>query len=78
VLLMGMGGSSLCPDVMKKTFGRQRGFPELHVLDSTDPAQVSAYEKRLNLERTLFIVSSKTGLDARAERPSSSISMTAS
>ena len=61
VLLMGMGGSSLCPDVMKATFGSQRGFPELHVLDSTDPAQVHAFEKRLNLERTLFIVSSKSG-----------------
>jgi transaldolase / glucose-6-phosphate isomerase len=61
VLLMGMGGSSLCPEVMKTTFGVQRGFPELHVLDSTDPAQVQAFEKRLNLERTLFIVSSKSG-----------------
>jgi transaldolase/glucose-6-phosphate isomerase len=61
VLLMGMGGSSLCPEVMKRTFGRQRGFPDLHVLDSTDPAQVSACEKRLNLEHTLFIVSSKSG-----------------
>ncbi|HEX2713757.1 MAG TPA: bifunctional transaldolase/phosoglucose isomerase, partial [Candidatus Acidoferrales bacterium] len=39
-LLLGMGGSSLCPEVMKMTFGKQPGFPELHVLDSTDPAQV--------------------------------------
>jgi transaldolase/glucose-6-phosphate isomerase len=61
VLLMGMGGSSLCPEVMKATFGRQDGFPEFHVLDSTDPAQVKAVEKRLNLKRTLFIVSSKSG-----------------
>jgi transaldolase/glucose-6-phosphate isomerase len=61
VLLMGMGGSSLCPDVLKTTFGTERGFPQLHVLDSTDPAQVNAIEKRLNLERTLFIVSSKSG-----------------
>jgi len=61
VLLMGMGGSSLCPEVMKATFGSHEGFPELHVLDSTDPAQVKAFEQRLNLERTLFVVSSKSG-----------------
>ena len=61
VLLMGMGGSSLCPEVLKKTFGTRRGFPTLHVLDSTDPAQVKAFEHALNLERTLFIVSSKSG-----------------
>jgi transaldolase / glucose-6-phosphate isomerase len=61
VLLMGMGGSSLCPEVMKATFGTRQGFPELHVLDSTDPAQVKAFERRLNLERTLFVVSSKSG-----------------
>jgi transaldolase/glucose-6-phosphate isomerase len=61
VLLMGMGGSSLGPEVIKMTFGRQPGFPELHVLDSTDPAQVKAFEDKLNLERTLFIVSSKSG-----------------
>jgi transaldolase/glucose-6-phosphate isomerase len=61
VLLMGMGGSSLCPEVMKRTFATQRGFPQLHVLDSTDPAQVKSFEKRLNLARTLFIVSSKSG-----------------
>jgi transaldolase/glucose-6-phosphate isomerase len=47
--------------VLKTTFGTERGFPQLHVLDSTDPAQVNAIEKRLNLERTLFIVSSKSG-----------------
>jgi glucose-6-phosphate isomerase len=40
ILLLGMGGSSLCPDVLKATFGKIAGFPELHVLDSTDPAQV--------------------------------------
>jgi transaldolase / glucose-6-phosphate isomerase len=42
VLVLGMGGSSLCPEVMAQTFGKQSGFPELHVLDSTDPAQVKA------------------------------------
>jgi transaldolase/glucose-6-phosphate isomerase len=61
VLLLGMGGSSLCPDVLRKTFGVVEGFPELHVLDSTDPAQVLAAERSVDLERTLFIVSSKSG-----------------
>ncbi|MBI1848333.1 MAG: bifunctional transaldolase/phosoglucose isomerase [Candidatus Rokubacteria bacterium] len=61
VLLLGMGGSSLCPDVLKTTFGRIAGYPELHVLDSTDPAQVRAFEKAVDLAKTLFIVSSKSG-----------------
>ncbi len=61
ILLLGMGGSSLCPDVLKATFGRIAGFPELHVLDSTDPAQVKAFEKSVDLAKTLFIVSSKSG-----------------
>jgi len=61
VLLLGMGGSSLCPEVLTKTFGKQPGFPELHVLDSTDPAQVSSYERKVDFSHTLFIVSSKSG-----------------
>ena len=61
VLLLGMGGSSLCPEVMNTTFGRISGFPELHVLDSTDPAQVKAVADRVDLRHTLFIVSSKSG-----------------
>jgi transaldolase/glucose-6-phosphate isomerase len=61
VLLLGMGGSSLCPEVLAKTFGRIQGFPQLHVLDSTDPAQVKASEKKVDLSKTLFIVSSKSG-----------------
>ncbi|HUY15036.1 MAG TPA: bifunctional transaldolase/phosoglucose isomerase [Terriglobia bacterium] len=61
VLLLGMGGSSLCPEVMTKTYGPVAGFPELHVLDSTDPAQVRATEKKVDLSKTLFIVSSKSG-----------------
>jgi transaldolase / glucose-6-phosphate isomerase len=61
ILLLGMGGSSLCPDVLKETFGKIAGFPELHVLDSTDPAQVKAFENKVNLAKTLFIVSSKSG-----------------
>jgi transaldolase/glucose-6-phosphate isomerase len=60
-LLLGMGGSSLCPEVMKITFGKLDGSPELHVLDSTDPAQVQAFENNVDLAKTLFIVSSKSG-----------------
>ncbi|HYL79726.1 MAG TPA: bifunctional transaldolase/phosoglucose isomerase, partial [Candidatus Acidoferrum sp.] len=60
-LLLGMGGSSLCPEGFRLTFGRLPGFPELHVLDSTDPAQVQALERKVDLSRTLFIVSSKSG-----------------
>ncbi|MBD2095726.1 bifunctional transaldolase/phosoglucose isomerase [Trichocoleus sp. FACHB-591] len=61
VLLLGMGGSSLCPEVMKLTFGNKQGFPELLVLDSTDPAQIKAIERQIDLTQTLFIVSSKSG-----------------
>ena len=61
VLLLGMGGSSLGPEVMTKTFGKIAGYPELHVLDSTDPAQVKAFENKVDLAKTLFIVSSKSG-----------------
>jgi transaldolase/glucose-6-phosphate isomerase len=60
-LLLGMGGSSLCPEVMRLTFGVIPGHPELHVLDSTDPAQVRAIEKKLDLANTICIVSSKSG-----------------
>jgi transaldolase/glucose-6-phosphate isomerase len=60
-VLLGMGGSSLCPEVMRMTFGVIQGHPELHVLDSTDPAQVRAIEKKLDLPNTICIVSSKSG-----------------
>jgi transaldolase/glucose-6-phosphate isomerase len=60
-LLLGMGGSSLGPAVMKMTFGKKAGYPELHVLDSTDPAQIKAAQGAVNLATTLFIVSSKSG-----------------
>jgi transaldolase/glucose-6-phosphate isomerase len=60
-LLLGMGGSSLCPEVLRLTFGKIDGFPELHVLDSTDPAQIKAIEAKIDLKNTLFIVSSKSG-----------------
>src|SRR6476620_2912048 len=61
ILLLGMGGSSLCPEVLRMTFGRIPGFPNLHVLDSTDPAQVKAFEHQIDMAKTLFIVSSKSG-----------------
>ena len=60
-LLLGMGGSSLCPEVFRKTFGKIAGSPELHVLDSTDPAQIKAVENEIDLTNTLFFVSSKSG-----------------
>ena len=60
-LLLGMGGSSLCPEVLRLTFGKIKGYPELHVLDSTDPAQIKAIEKKVELKSTLCIVSSKSG-----------------
>ena len=61
VLLLGMGGSSLCPEVMKRTFGVIDGCPELLVLDSTVPAQVKAVAQKIDPGKTLFIVSSKSG-----------------
>ncbi len=61
ILLLGMGGSSLCPEVLALTFGQVPGFPRLHILDSTDPAQIRSVEKKVNLAKTLFIVSSKSG-----------------
>jgi len=56
-----MGGSSLGPEVLAETFPRKAGFPRLHVLDSTDPSQVRSMEKALDIAKTLFIVSSKSG-----------------
>ena len=61
ILLLGMGGSSLCPEVLEMTYGKTAGYPQLHVLDSTDPAQVKAFENKIDLAKTLFIVSSKSG-----------------
>jgi transaldolase/glucose-6-phosphate isomerase len=60
-VVLGMGGSSLGPEVLAKTFAKKRGYPKLHVLDSTDPAQIRAMEKAIDLGKTLFIVSSKSG-----------------
>jgi transaldolase / glucose-6-phosphate isomerase len=60
-LLLGMGGSSLCVEVLKLTFGKISGFPEISVLDSTDPAQIKAVESQIDIKKTVFIVSSKSG-----------------
>jgi len=61
VMVCGMGGSSLCPEVLAQTFGRQPGFPELLVLDSTDPDVIAAFKERIDIERCLFIIASKSG-----------------
>ena len=61
ILLLGMGGSSLCPEVLSLTYPQTAGFPRLHILDSTDPAEIQSVEKKINLSKTLFVVSSKSG-----------------
>ncbi|MGH7389418.1 MAG: bifunctional transaldolase/phosoglucose isomerase [Candidatus Rokuibacteriota bacterium] len=60
-VLLGMGGTVLGAEALARTFGKVAGFPELHVLDSTDPAQIRALERALDPARTLFIVASKSG-----------------
>jgi transaldolase/glucose-6-phosphate isomerase len=60
-LLLGMGGSSLAPEVFRKTFGVKEGYLDLAVLDSTDPGAVLAFAERLDPARTLFIVATKSG-----------------
>ena len=64
VVLVGMGGSSLGAEVFNLTFGSKMGFPDLLILDSTDPEAVKRTLDRLNLTRTLFIVASKSGTTA--------------
>ena len=61
LVLLGMGGSSLGPEVFGETFGRQAGWPRFHMLDSTDPTQIKAIERAIDLGNALFIVSSKSG-----------------
>ncbi len=61
VVVLGMGGSSLAPDIMAETFGKIDGYPQLHVLDSTDPQQIQELDEAINLDETLFIVASKSG-----------------
>jgi transaldolase / glucose-6-phosphate isomerase len=61
VMLCGMGGSSLCPEVLRRTFGHQEGYPELLVLDSTDPDVLASFAQQIDLAHCLFIISSKSG-----------------
>lgn len=61
VVLLGMGGSSLGPEVLRRTFGSHQGYPELRVLDSTLPAWIEAVDSAIDPARTLFLVSSKSG-----------------
>ncbi len=60
-VVLGMGGSSLAAEVFSTTFGVQAGFPQIHVLDSTNPGSVLALDKKLDITKTLFIVASKSG-----------------
>jgi transaldolase/glucose-6-phosphate isomerase len=60
-VLLGMGGSSLCVEVFEKTYGKIPGHPRMHVLDSTDPAQIRAVEQSIDVAKTVFIVASKSG-----------------
>ncbi|MFV0389070.1 MAG: transaldolase, partial [Pyrinomonadaceae bacterium] len=57
LVLLGMGGSSLCPEVLSKTFGKTH----FHILDSTDPQQIKTLTAKIEVEKTLFFVSSKSG-----------------
>jgi transaldolase/glucose-6-phosphate isomerase len=61
VVVLGMGGSSLCSEVIRRVFGAKSGYPKLGVLDSTVPQAVRDLESRIKLDRTLFIVASKSG-----------------
>ena len=60
-VLLGMGGSSLCPEVLRLCFGQRDGFPDLRVVDSTDPVQVKACEESIQIESSLFLSASKSG-----------------
>jgi glucose-6-phosphate isomerase len=61
VLVCGMGGSSLCPEVLRQTFGIQQGYPELLVLDSTDPDVLADFGRRIDIQNCLFVIASKSG-----------------
>src|SRR5256712_11094431 len=61
VVLLGMGGSSLCPDVLRNSFGAVKGHPRLHVLDTTDPATILGLRSKIKIQSSLFIVASKSG-----------------
>src|SRR5207244_2352568 len=60
-LLLGMGGSSLGPEVLAQALGNKPGFPRLQIVDTTDPAQLKRIEASVDLKKTLFFVSSKSG-----------------
>jgi glucose-6-phosphate isomerase len=60
-MVCGMGGSSLCPEVLRQTFRRQEGFPELLVLDSTDPDTINNFKEQIDTSRCLFVIASKSG-----------------
>ena len=60
-VVMGMGGSSLAPEVFRQTFGAPKGALNVHVLDTTDPAAIAALQQTIDLKRTVFIVASKSG-----------------
>lgn len=61
VMVCGMGGSSLCPEVLRQTFGRQKDFPELLVLDSTDPDTINNFKEQIDIGKCLFVIASKSG-----------------
>jgi transaldolase/glucose-6-phosphate isomerase len=61
VMLCGMGGSSLCPEVLRQTFGHREGYPELLVLDSTDPDVLARFAAEIDITQCLFIIASKSG-----------------
>ena len=61
VVLLGMGGSSLGPEVLRASFGSSRGFPRLWVLDSTIPGWVRQVTQAIDPARSLFILASKSG-----------------
>jgi transaldolase/glucose-6-phosphate isomerase len=61
VVLLGMGGSSMAPEVLREIIGRAEGYPNLHVVDSTDPSQIRSVERAIDFRRTLFLVASKSG-----------------
>ena len=64
IVLLGMGGSSLGTEVMRQCFGRREGWPELVVLDSTLPAQIRQVADTIDVTRSLYVVSSKSGTTA--------------
>jgi transaldolase / glucose-6-phosphate isomerase len=66
-VVLGMGGSSLCAEVLARTFSRKEGFPQLYVLDSTVPTAIRHLEQKIKVGNTLFIVSSKSGATAEPQ-----------